>query len=178
MALFVRTGSNVSSTDVSDGRKHIIVGSVHKLQHKHRTQLYEYFGAGTPPSDFQPRKQLLNETGFNPEMLPKDQMGIVAAGDFDKQFCGWYGLRNLDLEPAPLRKTFRSDCAKNDSPGYRRGDFFCGTMEVAEQDKSIAPCYHGKSGTEKTQISDHAIVEILLQPYHTAHGEVVRTGSY
>ena len=156
MALFVRTGPSADRAN-----PHVIAGSVHKVTPTtHRERIWEYLGFGSFP----------NVTGGSSSppgqgVAPDQVLGIVTAGDMEsRKFCPQSGLRNLDK---PQRhRTFPADCATK-RVGMWRGDQFCGNLKIHRDDSSILPCYiadternlHNSTGL---QISDHAIIEVML----------------
>jgi len=155
MALFVRTGLVLSGAS-----QHVIAGSVHKVEPKaHREEIWRYLGFGSFP----------NATGGalpRAGIAPQNVLGIVTAGDMEsRSFCTEAGISNLDR---PQRhKTFPVDCTKG-RLGLFRGDQFCGNMKIDREDRSILPCYvsreeKGKADATGLQISDHAIIEIMLK---------------
>jgi hypothetical protein len=162
MAMFVRTG-NVNLTEGTDATlssQHVVVGSVHKvLATTQRERIWEYLGFGAFP----------NVTGNAkpkpvPGVAPSNVLGIVTAGDMESRaFCPEAGLRNLDK---PMKhRTFPADCPSN-RLGYWRGDQFCGNMKLYADDQSLLPCYvspQDDANSTGLQISDHAIIQILLK---------------
>jgi hypothetical protein len=164
MAIFVRTGNAPSTTDDSGGIAydlsfpHVIAGSVHKVKPTtQRKRVWEYLGFGDFPD-------LTDGARPGPGTAPGNVLGIVTSGDMEsRDFCPQVGLLNLD-KPQKHR-TFPADCPSK-RLGHWRGDQFCGNMKLVEEDRSILPCYvspNEKAESTGLQISDHAIIQILLE---------------
>lgn len=157
MGLFARTGPSLNDKT----SPHVIAGSVHKVKPTtHRERLWEYFGFGSFPNT--------TEKGLPGRgSAPNHVLAIVAQGDLESRaFCTHSGLNNLDKPQK--HKTFPADCATK-RLGNWRGDHFCGNTKVHREDSSILPCYIRRdeegqvNSTAALQISDHAIVEIVVE---------------
>jgi hypothetical protein len=145
MGMFVRIGE-------AEGQgSYIIAGSIHKLHEKrHRATLREYMDIS------------LNATRQEaPDTRPSDLLGIVVAGGNDEGICQESGLFSIDN----LRETkaFPGDCGQKYNGSFP-ADIFCGNMvKIANEGKSIPPCYVDPNTNSLVQVSDHDILRIDLK---------------
>jgi hypothetical protein len=145
MGMFVRIGE-------TEGQgSYIIAGSIHKLHEKrHRATLREYMDIS-----FNATRQEA------PDARPSDLLGIVVAGDNDKGICQEAGLFNIDTPREA--KALPGDCGRNYNGSFPV-DLFCGNMvKIANEGKSIPPCYVAPNTNILILVSDHGILRIDLK---------------